>query len=388
MMKGQSQIARLSSQGTRMPLPVQPPQADWINQYSKLEQWLAGSETGAVLALDTEFMRRNTFYPQLALLQLGVGERYALVDPLAFDIARALQPLESANVITLMHSASEDLETLAPWLPQGPRVLFDTQIAAAFVGMGLGISYRALVAELAGVELDKGETRSDWMQRPLTASQYAYATLDVVYLHTIHQQLAERLVQRDRTTWHAEDCERLKRKSCQRSGDEQPQLSLRGAAEWPREQQALLRRILLWRDQAARRLDRPRPWLLEDSLTMSFAQQPPRRIEELQQRSNGQRALRSQQREELFELLAAPVTGEEIAATGPIPSFPQGKAKQALAAMKDAVDALAAELDLPPGLLCSRKVLEEYVVTAQWPEALEGWRRGILFDRLSNLLPG
>ena len=371
-----------------MSLPVQPPQADWIDQHSPLEQWLAPLAAGAVLALDTEFTRRNTFYPQLALLQLGWQERYALVDPLAFDIAGALQPLESANVITLMHSASEDLETLAPWLPQGPRVLFDTQIAAAFVGMGLGISYRALVAEFTGVELDKGETRSDWTLRPLTASQYAYATLDVVYLHTIHQQLADRLEQRERSAWHAEDCERLKRKSSdQRTGDPQPQLALRGAAEWPREKQALLRRILLWRDAAARRLDRPRPWLLEDALTLSLAQQPPKRADELEQRSSGQRALRSQQRAELLELLAPPVTPEEITATSSIPPFPQGKAKQALSAMKDTVDSLATELDLPPGLLCSRKVLEEYVVTATWPETLEGWRRGILHDRLSTLLP-
>ena len=370
-----------------MSLPIQPPQADWIEQRSQLEPWLAGLADGAVLALDTEFMRRNTFYPQLALLQLGLNQRYALVDPLAFDIGTALQPLENANVITLMHSASEDLETLAPWLPQGPGTLFDTQIAAALVGMGLGISYRALVAELAGAELDKGETRSDWMQRPLTASQYAYATLDVVYLHTIHQQLAERLAQRDRSAWHAEDCERLKRKSCQRSGDTQPQLALRGAAEWPREQQALLRRILLWRDTTARSLDRPRPWLLEDALTLSLAQQRPKHADELDRRTSGQRALRSQQRADLFELLAPPVTDEEIAATSPIPNFPQGNAKQALGAMKQRVDELAAELDLPPGLLCSRKVLEEYVVTEIWPEALEGWRRDILHTTLSSLLP-
>ncbi len=370
-----------------MPLPAQPPQADWIDQHSELERWLAGVPSGAALGLDTEFMRRNTFYPQLALLQLGWNGRYALVDPLAFDMAGALQPLNRNGVVTLMHSASEDLETLSPWLPEGPRILFDTQIAAAFVGMGLGISYRALVAELAGVELDKGETRSDWMQRPLTPSQSAYATLDVVYLDTIHQQLTERLAQRDRTRWHAEDCERLKRKSCPLEGDPQPQLALRGAADWPRPQQALLRRILLWRDATARRLDRPRPWLLEDALTLSFAQQPPRDLTELEQRSSGQRALRSAQREELFDLLATAVSDEEISATEAIPPYPQGNAKQALAGMKQSVDTLAVELDLPPGLLCPRKALEEYVVTAQWPDSLEGWRREVLHDRLANLLP-
>lgn len=370
-----------------MTLPIQPPKADWIDQRDKLEPWLAELSAGSVVGLDTEFMRRNTFYPQLALLQLGWQERYALVDPLAFDIGNALAPLKRSDVVTLMHSASEDLETLVPWLPEGPGILFDTQIAAAFAGMGLGLSYRALVAEMAGVELDKGETRSDWMQRPLTASQSAYATLDVVYLHTIHRQLTERLAQRDRTAWHAEDCERLKRKSCRRDGDPQPQVALRGAAEWPREQQALLRRILMWRDIAARRLDRPRPWLIEDALALSLAQQPPKYLEELEQRSSGQRALRSAQREEVFELLSQPVTDDEIADTDPIPPHPQGAAKQALSAMKQRVDNLAVELDLPPGLLCSRKSLEEYVVTAIWPEALEGWRHPVLHDRLVSLLP-
>jgi ribonuclease D len=186
-----------------MSLPAAPPKAAWIEQRSALEQWLSELSPGSAVALDTEFMRRNTFYPQLALLQLGCNERYALVDPLAFDIGQALEPFKRSDIVTLMHSASEDLETLAPWLPAGPGTLFDTQIAAAFAGMGLGLSYRALVAELVGVELDKGETRSDWMQRPLTASQCAYATLDVVYLETIHTQLAERLAQRGRTAWHA-----------------------------------------------------------------------------------------------------------------------------------------------------------------------------------------
>lgn len=363
--------------------------ADWIAHPDALQAWLAALPADAAVGLDTEFMRRNTFYPQLALLQLGWNGRYALIDPLAFDIGDALQPrLGIGPAITIMHSASEDLETLAPLLPDGPQVLFDTQIAAAFVGMGLGISYRALVAELVGVELDKGETRSDWLQRPLTASQYSYAALDVVYLKTIHEQLAERLQQRDRSAWHAEDCERLKRRASHRDGDPQPQRALRGAAEWSAAQQALLRRLLLWRDRSARRLDVPRPWLLDDTLALSLAQQPPANLGDLEQRSRGQRALRSAQRNELFEQLAPAVSAEEIAATASIPTHPQGAAKKALGDMKQLVDTLAGELDLPPGLLCPRKVLEEYVVTAEWPDFLEGWRREVLHDRLPELLPG
>jgi ribonuclease D len=364
------------------------PDATWIQSRDDLHAWLAALPGHAALGFDTEFMRRNTFYPQLALIQMGCNERYALVDPLAFDIGDALLPqIGEGDAVTVMHSASEDLEALSPFLPHGPRRLFDTQIAAAFAGMGLGISYRALVAELAGAELDKGETRSDWLQRPLTESQRAYATLDVVYLKPVHEQLMERLAQRDRTAWHAEDCERLKLRACYRGGDPQPQRGFRSASDWRPEQRALLRRVLLWRDQSARTLDRPRPWLLEDATALSLVQQPPRSAAELDDRTRGQRALRSPQRAELLPLLQRPVDDDEVAATEAIPEAPQGDAKRALAAMKDCVDKRAAELDLPAGLLCPRKALEEYVVTAEWPDFLQGWRREVLFEPLSQLLP-
>ena len=209
----------------------------------------------------------------------------------------------------------------------------------------------------------------------------------MVYLKTIHDQLSERLQQRDRSAWHAEDCERLKRRASHRDGDPQPQRALRAAAEWPREKQALLRRLLLWRDRRARSLDRPRPWLMDDTLALSLAAQPATTLSDLEQRSRGQRALRSAQRSELFELMSQPVDADEIAATARIPAHPQGNAKKALAAMKQEVDDRATALDLPSGLLCPRKVLEEYVVTAEWPEFLEGWRREVLHDHLPALLP-
>ena len=111
-------------------------------------------------------------------------------------------------------------------------------------------------------------------------------------------------------------------------------------------------------------------------------------LSELDQRSRGQRALRSAQRSELYALFTEAVGADEIAATARIPAHPQGEAKRALAEMKQVVDNLAGELDLPPGLLCPRKALEEYVVTAEWPDMLDGWRRDVLHDRLASLLPG
>ncbi|SEN35658.1 ribonuclease D [Luteibacter sp. UNCMF331Sha3.1] len=364
------------------------PHAPWIDQRDALDAWLAPIGPGTVVGLDTEFMRRNTFYPQLALLQLAHGGRYALIDPLAVPLGDALAPTFAAqDVVTVMHSAGEDLEAMAPYLPDGPHTLFDTQIASAFVGMGLGISYRALVAELVGAELDKGETRSDWLQRPLTESQKLYATLDVVHLHPVHAILSERLAERGRSAWHAEDCARMKRRASQREGDPQPQRGVKPAADWPMEKQALLRRALRWRELTARALDKPKSWLLEDVQAVDLVGNLPATLASLDDRTRGTRALRSAQRQELFDLLHRPLDDAEIEATAPIVGHPVGEAKRAINDMRSAVDTLATQLDLPPGLLCARRSMEEFAMTKTWPEALEGWRRGVLYDRLSPLLP-
>jgi ribonuclease D len=363
------------------------PAADWITCDEDLAAWLQPLAADDMLGLDTEFMRRNTFYPQLALLQLAHGDRFALVDPTTFDIGPTLRAaLQGHRGDCVMHSPSEDLEALATVLPGGPTPLFDTQLAAAFVGLGLGISYRALVAEFTGVELDKGETRSDWLQRPLTDSQKAYATLDVVHLRVVYDALRERLAERGREAWLREDCERLQARAGRRDGDPQPQRDCRGASEWPREQQALLRRILLWRDRAARHYDVPRPWLLDDANAMSLAQEPPRSESALIEVTRGQRALRSARRRELLDLLQQPLTAGEIDDTAAIPPAPRREHRSLLNALKKEVNRIAEDLDLPAGLLCPRRLLEGLVVGGDWPEQLGGWREPFLREPLTALL--
>jgi ribonuclease D len=360
--------------------------ADWIQTREALDAWLAGVD--GLMAVDTEFMRRNTYHAQLALVQLAHDGRYALVDPLAAPIGDALADLDAEREpLWIMHSPSEDLGVLAPHLPAGPRRLFDTQLAAAFCGMGLGISYRALVEAVTGVQLDKGETRSDWLQRPLTGSQRLYAKLDVVHLDAIHTHLDRLLRERGRMAWFEHDCERLKARATGRNDDGQPQQALRGAAAWPRESQALLRRVLLWRDTTARAIDKPRPWLLQDAQAMSLVEDIPASGNELSARTQGQRALRGRQRNDLLEELRRPVDADEVAATASIPAALDGAGRRILAGMKQEVDRLARELDLPAGLLAPRKMLELYIATREWPDPLDGWRRELLHERLATHLP-
>ncbi|HEX7324081.1 MAG TPA: ribonuclease D [Rhodanobacteraceae bacterium] len=343
---------------------------------------------GALLGVDTEFMRRNTFYPKLALVQVAHGDACWLVDPLAYPTAPDLRALVGGRVC-VMHSASEDLEALAPLLGDTALQLFDTQIAAALCGMGAGLSYQKLVACVCHVDIPKDETRSDWLQRPLTPGQVVYAAQDVAYLGALHDALLDALERRGRAAWHAEDCARLVERAHRNHTeiDAQPQRAFAAASEWPIAAQARLQRVLLWRETTARTLDRPRPWLLDDAHALQLAQQPPATAQELFDRVKGQRALRGAQRAELLVLLQAPVTPADTAALQPIPPAPHGAVKRAVAAMRDVVQTIAADLDLPAGLLCPRRLLEQFAVARTWPDDLAGWRAGLLRDKLTPLLP-
>lgn len=362
--------------------------ATWIADNTALDAEIAGWPDAVLVGADTEFMRRDTFFPKLALLQVAVNEQMSLIDPLACAPSEAFRAqLEHPDSVCIMHSAGEDMEALAAWLPHGPAQLFDTQIAAAMAGMGAGISYQKLVLAVTGVDLPKGETRSDWLRRPLTASQCEYAAQDVLHLHVIHDYLNTRLLERGRLDWLREDSARACRRAERDQIDPQPQRALRGASDWSPERQALLRRVLLWRERSARELDKPRPWLVDDKLALSLVADPPASLEALFERVRGQRALRGPQRQALFDLLQRPLDADEIEATAAIPAAPARSDRKALDALKHVVDALATELDLPAGLLCPRRLIEELLMTRSWPQGLEGWRQPLLAPRLLPLLP-
>lgn len=359
--------------------------AAWIDHTDSLPALLGGG----VLGLDTEFMRRNTYFPKLALVQVAFAGQCWLLDPLAYDAGQDMCTLVGGR-LCVMHSASEDMEALAPLLNGTPLTLFDTQIAAALCGMGPGLSYQKLVASVLGIDIPKDETRSDWLQRPLTANQLEYAAQDVAHLAALHEKLSAELQRRGREAWHAEDCARLAQRVHRDPAqiDPQPQRGFRSASGWPAEARARLKRVLLWREETARTLDRPRPWMLDDANALALSQQPPASSQELFERVKGQRALRGPQRAELLATLAAAATPEELAALAPIPPAPKGETKRAVDAMREVIQSEAIRLDLPPGLLSPRRLIEEFAVTRVWPEGLNGWRADVLETKLVPLLAG
>jgi ribonuclease D len=366
---------------------------DWIDSPDALRARLQAWQARGVdrVALDTEFIRERTYYPQLALVQLAVAgvdatPEILLVDTLVPGIGDALRPLLLDPTVTkVMHSASEDLQALARGAGAVPAPLFDTQVAAAMAGYGAGLGYQKLVEAVTGEQLEKGETRSDWLRRPLSDSQKRYAAEDVVHLHELHDVLRAKLRELGREGWLVEDTERAVRNARNDVDDPHPHLALRNAERFDLPAQARLCRLLRWRDAQARVLDRPRSWLLDNDLAAILARRVPADFDEFSGLLDRHPKAPRKARGELWKIVSAPLGEEDLA----IPAIRVAEAgdKQALKDLQAEVAGVAAGLALPEGLLCSRRHLERLLEGRGWPVALEGWRRELLEPALTPKLP-
>lgn len=344
---------------------------------------LAALSSAAPLALDTEFMREKTYFPQLALVQAADAEgRIALVDPIDPAMRAPLAAFVGA-ADALMHSASEDLVAFRHALGVLPRSLYDTQIAAAFAGLGPGVGYQALVTTLLGVELSKAETRSDWLRRPLSAQQLEYAADDVRHLHAAVAALDEKLALRGHRERALADMARMLENAREDRDDPQPHLQMRPAAQFDRLSQARLRRLLRWRDRVAREKDLPKRWLLDNDVALTLARRPPANAQALAAILEGGRAAKRLQ-DEIAELIAAPMDEDE--ATMPLATDTERADRARLKALQGVVAEQAAALDLPDGLLCARRHIESLLVDGAWPTALSGWRRDVLEAPMRRVL--
>lgn len=349
----------------------------WIEDPAALAARCAtlGAETR--FGLDTEFMRVSTYWPKLALLQVSDADGIALIDPLAVQtLAHLGALLRAPSPVKLMHSASEDLIALAPVADGQIRGLFDTQIAAAFAGLGAGIGYQRLVWDLLAVEIEKGEQRSDWLRRPLTQRQCEYAAIDVAHLPAVHDHLLERLERRGMLAWAQADSEALAISAADSTPPANPHHDFKSLWKWPHPAQARLARLLAWREDAARDVDRPKTWLIDNPTAVDLIERQPRSPGELATRLAAMRGFPRRALGALFDLLGEPLSTAE-AAIDPIPGPLDDAAEARFNALRAAVAIRAGQLDLPAALLAPRRVLE---ALARNPEAteLKGWRRELL----------
>ncbi|WNH47562.1 MULTISPECIES: ribonuclease D [Stenotrophomonas] len=356
--------------------------AYWIKTPAELDERYRQRPTR--IGLDTEFIRERTYWPQLALVQMAVGDEILLIDPLIPGMNEALAKwLADTSITKVMHSASEDLVTFKVACGVLPRPLFDTQIAASLAGIGGGMGYQKLVTAITGVTLAKGETRSDWMRRPLSDAQLEYAADDVEYLFAIHDVEEAKLAELGRRQWLQDDAERLLA-SVEHDEERWPHVAMRSAQFMDAAAQRRLLRLLRWRDVQARASDKPRSWILDNELAALLARTPPADAAALAKVMEGFPKAPRKLATQVWEALDTPLHDE---AEAPLALPANDANKQALKRLQDAVSARTAELGLPDGVLASRKHLESYLESRKWPQALAGWRQAVLEPVLAPLLP-
>ena len=359
----------------------------WISDPAALQAHFTHSP--ARIGLDTEFIRERTYWPQLALVQIALDDASGapivlLVDPLVPGMTAALAPLlADESILKVMHSPSEDLVAFRHACGVVPKPMFDTQQAAALAGIGAGVGYQKLVEQLTGVALAKGETRSDWLRRPLSPSQLEYAADDVVHLAAMHDTLDGMLAQLGRRDWLLEDAARTIRNAENEGPERWPHLSMRSAQFLDTDAQRHLVRLLRWRDTYARDNDRPRGWILDNELAVAIARTPPADRNALQVQLDAHPKAPRKLGDAIWHALTTPLADE---AELPDASVGETRDKQHLKKLQDAVSRRSAELGLPDGVLASRRWLQALLDDGHWPSALAGWRREALEPSLAPIL--
>ncbi|MFL6259665.1 MAG: ribonuclease D [Thermoanaerobaculia bacterium] len=349
------------------------------------EGWAAAP----VLGLDTEFVRTNTFYHRLGLIQVSDGETSWLADPLAASDLSPLAAVFRSPGVKVLHSASEDIEVFYRALGLLPEPLFDTQIAGALAGAGAFLSYQKLVAAYLGVELAKEETRTDWLARPLSPGQLAYAAEDVAYLVPLYERLTADLEALGRLDWVREDSAALLDTSRFQEDDEAAYLRIKGAGRLDRRQLGALQTLASWREKEARRRDLPRNFVLKEGLLLDLAIRRPREERDLRRLPGFDARQAARDGATWLQLLDEAAERPESELPPRISGKPfSPAAREVETRLRDKVKERAAELNVPPEILAPRRALDALLrlnlgkADPRLPRELEGWRRQAIGEDL------
>ncbi len=341
-----------------------------------------------LLAVDTEFFRETSYFPHIGLVQLASRSRVACIDPLAFDARPGLaRLLLNPSITKIFHACIQDLEVLYQYLGGLPCPLFDTQVAAALLGPQEQIGYGAVVEQRIGKTLDKSQTRTNWLKRPLSSKQIQYAGDDVLYLIPLYEQMLDALQQLGRDNWLHEECRRL----CNDSSRFQPDMEncwkrVKGYYSLQGVQLAVCRAIARWREQKAIKKDITRRKVLADSIVIDLSQSPPETRAAMLQIVT----LRKWHNDDIDSLLESIQHGlNEPSADWPVlnNNRPTAEEKSLLNKLLRLVDNKAQQLGLSRSVLCPRKDLEALLHGERELQLLSGWRHEQLGKELLAQLP-
>lgn len=364
----------------------------WILDDASLAEHCAAWQTLPFVALDTEFMRVDTFYPIAGLLQVSGGEQAYLIDPLRISDWKPFSALlQAPGVVKVLHSCSEDLEVFLRLTGSLPTPLFDTQLAAGYLNLGFSMGYSRLVQALLDIELPKGETRSDWLQRPLSELQVRYAAEDVLHLVEVYRALMARLAPQ-KVEWILEDGAELVANLGREVAPEDAWRDAKLAWKLSRQQQAVLRELCAWREREARARNQPRNRILREHSLWPLARTQPDNLVALARIEDMHPKTVRQDGETLLQLIrdAAALPPEQWpqALPEPLPI----EASALLKKLRAIGQQEGERLDIVPELMLRKKTLEALLKSGypngpyQLPDSLRGWRRELMGQALLDCL--
>ena len=363
----------------------------YINSPAELISACNQFKSSPFICVDTEFHRETTYFPELALIQIADESLTVCIDPLAVDDLTPITDLFSdTRIIKVFHACHQDLEIFYHLFKALPSPMFDTQIAATLIGHGDQIGYAALIKSCLDIEVDKSQTRTDWLKRPLNDKQLEYAANDVIYLSQAYPLIVKQLQQLGRLNWLDEDFARLSNTDTFKVHPENMWKKVKGHQKLRGQQLAVLQAVSAWRETSAINRNKPRRRILSDDALIDMCKQKPEDTKQLLAlRSLNKSRVSQQEAGVLIQCIAT-------ACALPPEQWPRLPKKHKISAEQDTVvDGLitvlkynASKHNINHTSLATRKQLEALVCGERDLDILNGWRKSHAGQMLLDFLDG
>ena len=359
----------------------------WIASPDALEELIGELLDEPAYAIDTEFHRERTYYPHLALVQIGWSGGLALIDPFTVDLTSFVRLFDS-DVVAVFHAADQDLEVLDHLTARTPRRIFDTQVAAGFVGFSTP-SLSTLAERVLGVRLSKGDRLTDWTQRPLTDAQRNYAASDVLHLLELRDLLNEQLETSGRTSWLEEELALVQSRSRGDGHAERAWWRLKDGRVLRGKDRLIAQQLCMWRERRAQAEDKPVRFVLPDLAVLTIAQSRPETPEALgAMRGIDGRYLKGGAGREILSVVSEARDLPSSVLQVPVPEDFDRKLRPALTLVSAWVAQLARDAKIDSTLLATRADLVSLLRGDTDARLANGWRAEIVGSAVRSLVSG
>ncbi len=368
-------------------VPAEDVAYEWIDDGAELEGLIDECLKHEAYAIDTEFLRERTYYPNLALIQINVGERTALIDPMAVPM-EPLKRLFDSDCVAVFHAADQDLEVLELACGTVPRRIFDTQLAAGFLGFSTP-SLLNLVERVLGVRLSKGDRLTDWTNRPLTAAQCAYAASDVTHLLLLRDKLLAELETAGRVEWVEKETEGLRTRPRGQHDPKRAWWRLKDGRVLRGNDRLIAQELCAWREARAQKEDRPVRFVMADLAVVAISQAKPTSAAAIAGiRGVDGRSAKSSVAQEILTIVAKASAMDTSELMLPEPEDFDRRLRPALTLVSAWIGQLAQDARIDQSILATRTDLVQFLRHDDDARLNEGWRAGLLGENIGKLVSG